>query len=140
MDYRLMTAPCGRDCFNCPLYLAKENEGLKSYFVKTYGMESAKTGCDGCRSIEGRCYFLQKLGFSEECKIYRCVQEQKVNFCFECAEFPCEKLQPLADRADKFPHNLKVYNLCLIQKLGLENWAAKAKEVFDSYFKAKLDL
>ena len=26
MDYKQMTAPCGLDCFNCPAYLAKDNE------------------------------------------------------------------------------------------------------------------
>ncbi|MCK4921566.1 MAG: hypothetical protein KAS71_11005 [Bacteroidales bacterium] len=46
----------------------------------------------------------------------------------------------LADKADKFPHNLKVFNLCLIKKPGVENWAKfKAKESFDKYFKEKLE-
>ena len=26
MDYKQMTAPCGLDCFNCPMYLANEKD------------------------------------------------------------------------------------------------------------------
>jgi hypothetical protein len=140
MDYRQMTSPCGRDCFNCPVHLAKSDENLKNHFSKTYNMEIEKTGCNGCRSIEGKCYFLQNLGYSAECRIYKCSAEKKVEFCYECQDFPCGLLQPLADKADKFPHNLKVYNLCLIKKMGVENWGEnKAKEVFDNYYKLKLN-
>ncbi len=141
MNYKNLTAVCGRDCFNCPLHLAKNDGKLKSFFVKKYNMEEDKVGCDGCRNIEGKCCFLQKLGFSEQCKIYKCADDKKVEFCYECKDFPCDLLQPLADGADRFPHNLKVFNLCLIKKMGLENWATnKAKEVFDKYYKGKLDL
>jgi hypothetical protein len=28
----------------------------------------------------------------------------------------------LADGADKYPHNMKVYNLCRIKKIGLDRW------------------
>jgi hypothetical protein len=39
------------------------------------------------------------------------------------------------------PHNTKVFNLCLIKRMGLERWAeAKAKSVKDTYFKGKLKL
>jgi hypothetical protein len=49
-------------------------------------------------------------------------------------------LHPLAHGADKFPHNLKVYNLCMIKKMGLENWAKnKSKLSWDRYFNDKLD-
>jgi hypothetical protein len=141
MDYELMTAPCGRDCFNCPLHLAKTSNAIKRSLMERFGMSEESVGCDGCRNIEGRCSFLHTLGFSEQCKIYACTVGKGVRFCYECDQFPCELLQPLADRADKFPHNLKVYNLCLIKKLGVAEWAkTKAKESFDRYYKGKLDL
>jgi hypothetical protein len=141
MNYKQLTAPCGRDCFNCPLFCAKDDENLENYFIKKYNMEKGKVGCDGCRTIDGKCYFLQKLGFSEQCKIFKCVSGKKLEFCYECNVFPCDLLQPLADRAGSVPHNLKVYNLCLIKRMGVENWAKnKAKETFDRYFKSKLDL
>jgi len=33
MDYRNMTAPCGKDCFNCPLYTGEENFLVKQNIV-----------------------------------------------------------------------------------------------------------
>jgi len=43
--------------------------------------------------------------------------------------------------ASKVPHNTKVFNLCLIKKMGLEKWATeKAKSVKDTYFKGKFKL
>ena len=56
------------------------------------------------------------------------------------SDFPCGLLHPLAHGADRFPHNLKVFNLCMIKKMGLENWAKnKSKQSFDRYYNDKLD-
>ena len=50
-------------------------------------------------------------------------------------EFPCDNLHPYADKATDLPHNIKVFNLCLIKKMGLEQWAkTKASEVRKIYF------
>jgi len=39
------------------------------------------------------------------------------------------------------PHNTKVFNLCLIKKMGLEAWAeTKAKNVKHTYFKGQFKL
>jgi hypothetical protein len=41
-------------------------------------------------------------------------------------------------QASKLPHNTKVFNLCLIKKIGLESLAKdKAKSVKDVYFTGK---
>ncbi|MBN1998993.1 hypothetical protein JW935_15650 [candidate division KSB1 bacterium] len=62
MDLVKMTSPCGRDCFNCPIFLSKDDPR-------------------------------------------------------------------------------KVFNLCLIKKMGLEKWAeTKANKVFETYFKEKLKI
>jgi hypothetical protein len=72
--------------------------------------------------------------------MFACIQEKKVEFCFECGEFPCERLQPVADRAERVPHALKIYNLCMIQKLGVEKWVTgHSKRLFDEYYTRKLD-
>jgi len=58
-----------------------------------------------------------------------------VAFCGECEDFPCDYLHPLADKAQTLPHNIKVFNLCLINRMGLEQWAtSKAAEVRTTYF------
>lgn len=53
----------------------------------------------------------------------------------------CDHLHPYADLAAQRPHNTKVFNLWLIEKMGLESWAKdKAQSVRDSYFKGKFKL
>ena len=58
-----------------------------------------------------------------------------LSFVTICSDFPCDLLQPVRDKADGLPHNTKVFNLCLIKKMGLEKWAKeKAKKVKEDYF------
>jgi hypothetical protein len=43
-----------------------------------------------------------------------------------------------ADQTGSLPHNTKVFNLCLIKKMGVEAWAKhKAKSVKEAYFRGK---
>lgn len=135
-----MTAPCGRDCFNCPFYLAKSNDKMRDVLAQKMNIPPDKISCDGCRNVKGDCQVLRNYGFNGQCKIYECVTGKKVDFCFDCPDFPCDLLHPLAHGAERFPHNLKVYNLCMIKKMGLENWAInKSKQSFDRYYHDKLD-
>ena len=137
MDYIQMTAPCGRDCFNCPLYLAKDNDRYRRIIAKKMGIPYEKAICKGCRNENGIIPFFD---MRETCKILKCTNGQKINFCCECSDFPCDSLHPLMDKATVLPHNTKVFNLCLIRKLGLEAWAKnKAKSVFDKYYNGKLE-
>jgi len=92
--------------------------------------------CKGCRDHNGRIP-LQKHVFGEahRCAAYECSRERQLKFCGDCEEFPCDTLHPYADMADQIPHNIKVFNLCLIKKLGLQQWAAtKAGNVRTVYF------
>ena len=140
MDYIHLTSPCGRDCFNCPFYLALNNPRLKQFVAKRMGLDPEIVECEGCRNIEGKCKLLMGFNIGEECKIYRCSKEMGITFCYECEEFPCRLLHPLADKAEKLPHNIKVYNLCRIKKIGIEKWAKEeAKQSFERYFKGKLE-
>ena len=64
-----------------------------------------------------------------------------VAFCCECPEFPCTKLQPLADQAARVPHNIKVFNLCRIKAVGVEQWARnEARPIRDKYFKGRFQI
>lgn len=133
MDYKQMTAPCGLDCFNCIVCLANEDPKWIPVIAKALNISSEqeeKIVCKGCRNQNGKIPFL-----SMECNVYPCVKSKNISFCYECPEFPCDHLHPYADQASKVPHNIKVFNLCLIKKLGLENWAKdKAKNVRETYF------
>lgn len=138
MDYKQMTAPCGLDCFNCPMYEARTNEKLRQIIAQNMNLPEEKAKCEGCRNENGTIDF---LGMREPCSVYRCISSKGLDFCGECEAFPCDRLHPYADKANLVPHNTKVFNLCLIRKMGLEKWAQdKAKSVKDTYFKGSFKL
>lgn len=138
MDYLQMTAPCGLDCFNCPVYLAGDNQDLRMRIAQNLGIPPEKAVCQGCRSENGTIAF---LNMTEPCNVYRCIEKKDIDFCSDCSDFPCDHLHPYAESASQRPHNTKVFNLCLIKKMGLDSWAeTKAKSVRDTYFKGKLKL
>jgi len=135
MDYKKMTAPCGLDCFNCPMYLANDNEKLRNLIAGRLNIPFEKALCGGCRNEHGKIGFLK---LTEPCKVYNCAENREIKFCCDCSEFPCDYLHPLADKASQFLHNTKVFNLCLIKKMGLDAWAKeKAKSVRITYSKRK---
>lgn len=141
MDYLEMTAPCGLACFNCVFSLARESDEARKV-VENYsglmGIPVEAMLCRGCRPQGGVIALHQgvtRRGPEEPCRPFACTRDRGIDFCHQCGDFPCDELHPYADRADKVPHNTKVYNLCLIRKLGLERWAEeKAAEVANTYF------
>ena len=110
-DLKTWHAPCGIFCKRCP--------GVESF------------GCKGCRKQEG-----QILKFPM-CKTYKCVTSKGYDFCYECADFPCEMLQPIVNFEIFTPHNSKVYNSIMIQKLGLEEWNKICDEKTTLYYKGR---
>ena len=74
----------------------------------------------------------------EGCKTLECVTKKGLEFCYECSEFPCPKFQPAADGAEKYPHNLKVYNLCRMKLVGVKEWIeTEATESRKRYYRGK---
>jgi hypothetical protein len=68
-------------------------------------------------------------------------KKKGISFCFECDDYPCDYLHPYADQAATKPHNLKLFNLGLIKKMGLEKWATtKVQETGRVYFTEKWKL
>jgi len=127
-----LTAPCGIDCFNCQVYAGNITEETKAFMAKQFHLEPEKVPCNGCRKQQG-CRLHWNF-----CDTLDCVKAKGVEFCFECAEFPCAKLQPAADGADKYPHNMKLYNLCRMKLVGVEHWAEnEALGIRQLYFKGK---
>ncbi len=138
-DYLMITnertgliAPCGIDCGICELYLARENEQLRSYLISK-GVPEEKLPCNGCRQIEGNCPVI-----GSQCATYACVVQKEVDYCHECQSFPCSKLHPSSDRADVLPHNLKVFNLCTIRRDGEEAFIRLSKDIKTKYFNGKM--
>jgi hypothetical protein len=139
MDYLKMTAPCGLDCFNCVFYLAEDNSEAMDQLEKMskeYNVPTSVMHCSGCRNQDGKIP-LQKHVFGEDhyCAAFECIKQKEIDFCGQCEQFPCNHLHPYADQANVLPHNIKIFNLCLINKMGLEKWAkTKAHEVRNDYF------
>ena len=129
-EAKRMTSPCGLPCFHCPAHLAMTNPEIRKMLVKTFGLPEEKAACEGCRPQEGR---IKLLNPDEQCKIFQCVSAKNIDFCNECDDFPCGRFQPYADQAN-FPHNSKMYQLCMMKKLGFEKWAKEeAAKIWDTY-------
>ena len=138
-DLKLSTAVCGIDCFNCELYYTNidnffgtMSEERKNAFVSR-GFTKEKLLCKGCR-ISG-CTMIP-----DKCDTLECVKTKNIDFCFDCDDFPCSKLQPLAEGAERYPHNIKIYNLITIKNKGLEKWASESAEIREKYFKGKFKI
>ncbi len=117
MDIKRMTAPCGLDCFNCQIHEKNITEEMRKGLSAMLNKSPEEVACKGCRDQNGCALY------SGACETLECVRSKGIGFCHECSSFPCGKLAPAASGAEKYPHNLKVYNLCQIKSLGLEEWA-----------------
>lgn len=138
MDYQQMTAPCGLACFGCPVHAAASDAKLRAKISQAMGVPEDKAQCPGCRA-SGGC--IEPVGMTEPCKVWRCIEPKGLHNCSQCAEFPCAHLHPVADQAGQRPHNLKVFNLASIKRMGLEDWAAQeAAASLAHYYKGKLEL
>lgn len=132
-----IVAPCGIDCFNCEMFEDNITEELQIRLSAVTKIPKEKIICKGC--ADGNiCLFLKMQGKS--CKTADCAKEKGVNYCYECTTFPCEYLMPIADGADKYPHNFKLYNLCQIKRIGIEAWAEKAADIRKTYYTNKLEI
>lgn len=132
-----IVAPCGIDCFNCEVYKENVTDDLQARISESTKVPKHLITCDGC--IDGNiCLFLKIRG--QTCKTADCVSENGVNYCFECSDFPCSYLMPLADGADKFPQNIKLYNLCVMKNIGVEEWKKNAGSIRNTYFTKKIEI
>ena len=130
---RELTAPCGLDCFNCELYGKNLTDKLAQLIHDKLKVSKSEIPCKGCRQQDGKHYHLSGGG----CATLDCAKAKGVELCCDCKEFPCALLAPTADGAAQYPHNMKIYNLCRIKKVGIDQWIEEAGEIRKKYFKAK---
>ena len=130
VDKKRLTAPCGLDCFNCELFVTNLTEKLSMIIHKKLGIPVDEIPCKGCWEQNGNHFHLPKQG----CATLDCVKDKGVTLCSECDQFPCALLAPTANGAEKYPHNMKIYNLCLIKQKGLEHWIGEAADIRKKYF------
>jgi len=128
-DKRSLTAPCGLDCFNCTYHRLNITEQITRAIAERTGLSLEDIPCKGCIDQGGHCPWFKS------CDTYDCVTRKEFRFCFECPDFPCQRLQPAADGAERFPHNMKVYNLCRMKAVGVERWAEEeSRDIRARYF------
>ena len=129
MDYTRLTAPCGIDCFNCQLFKGNAESSERQSVNELYP-QLKNVFCQGCRD-QGGCVIMQG-----PCSTRECAMDKGITLCSECSDFPCNMLNPAADQAQRYPHNLKVFNLCRIKAVGIEKWATEeSRSIRDRYFR-----
>jgi len=132
-DLKALTAPCGLDCFNCDIHESNLTDELAELIHVKLGVPKEGIACKGCRQQDGKHYHLP-----HGCATLDCAKSKGVELCSDCGDFPCLLLAPIADQAAKYPHNMKLYNLCRIKKVGLERWIEEeAGQIRKKYFTAK---
>lgn len=132
-------APCGIDCVNCELFAER---GLTEHWARVaakLGKKPEEVACPGCRATsankpEPGC--VMHAG----CETLACVSGRGHVFCHECADFPCVRLQPLAEGAAVYPHNLKAFNLAMIKARGVEAFLSEAPKLRALYYKGKFKI
>ena len=124
MNYFKFTSPCGLDCFNCPMYLANENEELRAKISKNSGIPFNQALCKGCRDEQGAPDF---LNWTEPCNVYKCITKRNLDFCCFCEDYPCKELNEFMN--DKWPHHWTMeHNLAFIRDHGVEKWLKTQKQ------------
>ncbi|MGE5809088.1 MAG: DUF3795 domain-containing protein [Nitrospirota bacterium] len=132
-EKKSLAAPCGLDCFNCEIH----EDNLTKDFAETihakYGWPEEEIACKGCRQQDGK-----HVHLPQGCATLDCIKAKGVQFCCDCNDFPCAYLAPVADLAAIRPHNMKLYNLCRIKKVGLDRWVnEEAGQIRKKYFSGK---
>jgi hypothetical protein len=121
------------DCFNCEIYEGNLTDEFAEKMHAKLGVPKDELPCRGFRHQDGKHFHLGAGG----CATLDCIKEKGVEYCFECDEFRSALLAPTADGAARFPHNMKVYNLCRIKLLGVEKWIEEAGEIRTKYYTGK---
>jgi hypothetical protein len=129
-DRRALTAPCGLACFLCNIYEENLTHEVAESIHQQLGVPLEAIACKGCRGQDGKHFHLPPEG----CATLDCAKAKQVELCCDCDEFPCALLAPVADGAASYPHNIKIYNLCRIRRVGLEGWAEEAQQIRSRYF------
>jgi hypothetical protein len=135
MSNKKIIAPCGIDCHNCEIYEENVTDAIQTRLSAVTKTPKEEIKCLGCKD-DNICLLLKIEG--KNCKTLDCVKAKGVDYCFQCDTFPCEYLMPLADGADRFPQNIKLYNLCMMKRIGIDAWEESVKDIRKTYFTKKI--
>ena len=107
MENNGLVGACGLLCFECELYLAREDQALRIKLAKQIQEESGfeiepdLVTCGGCFSPGNECW-------SPDCKIRRCcVEVHGITHCSGCSPVPCQTLLQWARESERYSDALK---------------------------------
>lgn len=90
---------CGLNCLLCSMHLG-------GY-------------CPGCGGGRG----------NQSCAVARCAMERKTGgFCSGCGQFPCERIEKMAEYDSFVPHSRMVRDLKRAESMGIEAYIAQLEE------------
>jgi len=138
-----LVAPCGDYCGGCGQYNGLISETAKQMreFADLYGFEFRSEGeFDFQQFVKGLEWFIENArcpgcrqgGGPPQCEAKGCCLEKGLRICFECEEFPCPKIEIVAD-----PDTMDRYKR--FKEIGFEKWveeqAQKAKEGYEIHLR-----
>jgi hypothetical protein len=106
------------------LYEYNISDKMAQFMHEKTGVPVEAISCKGCRAQNGVHFHIPN-----GCLTLNCAKERDVKLCSDCDDFPCAMLAPLADGAERFPHNFKLYNLCRIKKIGIDQWITESADI-----------
>ncbi|MFC1838169.1 DUF3795 domain-containing protein [Thermodesulfobacteriota bacterium] len=115
-------AVCGIFCNSCSIYIGtKEDPERLEEIAKNFNAPVEELECEGCRSDK-------RLGYCDNCVMFKCAAEKGIDFCGECEEYPCEELKQFQSI---LPHRIELWkSLERIRETGWEKWYI---EMLDHY-------
>lgn len=124
-------AACGLACKYCELNEINGLTHIWEMVAKAFGKTADEVKCKGCWQQDG-------CPIHDGCETLDCVKAKHLNHCGECDTFPCDRLLPAVDMAERLPHNIKLYNLCRINLIGAEKFLDEAQTIKQKYFSGKM--
>lgn len=143
MEKYSLVAPCSDYCAGCGQYngLISATARQLREFTDLYGFEMRAAGAfDFKQFVKGLEWFIDNAkcpgclrgGGPAWCEVKRCCFEKGLRICFECQEFPCSRIENVAD-ADTMDRYKR------FKEIGFEKWveeqAQKTKEGYEIHLR-----
>jgi hypothetical protein len=143
-----LVGPCGDYCGGCGNHngLIRQTAVLMREFAGLYGFEFRSRGAfDFNELLKGLEWFIDidecpgchRGGGPSWCEVKKCCLEKGLRICFECVEFPCPKIDMVAD-----PDTEERYER--FKEIGFECWVEeqqrKAREGYEIHLQKVVSL
>ena len=117
---RKEAAVCGLFCESCSIFIGTQEDPERlENLAKTFNAPVKEMACNGCRSDK-------RIGYCENCVMFKCAAEKGIDFCGACDDYPCEDLKQFQTI---LPHRIELWkSQKRIQEAGCEKWYAEMLE------------